>query len=227
MNVFLIFIFFYLLSLFIVYVPINPSWFFKNYNIEMDENNIIGKGCTTIVYHKKGDSFVTKQLCNLGIIKDEHCTKCSFANKLSILRYIECLIKKYYTWKSVKKIYNELYDIKYFSKIYNINNKKHRYEQEYIPVLLNETSCPNNIEKQLDDLNDILISRNYYIHDIRLINCGVSNGILKIIDCEILNSIENKIYNKVTPKVKSKWDRIYIISDLIKLLEKRKRLNKL
>ena len=64
--------------------------------------------------------------------------------------------------------------IPYFAKIYNLDEKKLRYEQEYIPYMLKD-KCPNNWKEQLNDFNNLLKKYGYFIDDVHSKNLAPLN----------------------------------------------------
>ncbi len=75
-----------------------------------------------------------------------------------------------------------------------MNEKKRYYIQEYIPLELKEETCPVNLSKQLNDLNDILMKHNLHLDDVHSKNWRVTHdGVLKIIDCEVYTGAEKII----------------------------------
>ena len=98
---------------------------------------------------------------------------------------------------SVKRIMKLNDKIPYFAKIYKLDEKKLRYEQEYIPYMLKDF-CPNNWKEQLIDFNNLLKKYGYYIDDVHSKNFGVSkDGILKVFDCEVYTKQELKVQQKL------------------------------
>ena len=71
---------------------------------------------------------------------------------------------------SLNRLYQDIKNLnsKYFPKIYEINDQKRRYIQEYIPHELQKKICPENYKKQLSELNSELKDKGYYVDDIQL-----------------------------------------------------------
>jgi hypothetical protein len=182
-------------------LKLNTEWLFRDYNIEHQHLPKLVDGTWTNVY-KINDKKVLKQISAPGVSHHDftHVTlpsmdrKCyKFSCTLPVM-----LAHKYVTnimWKSLKRIYEgPLKDCKYFPKIYEINDQKRYYIQEYIPHDLEKNNCPKNFKDQLEDLNNILKKNNLFLDDVHSKNWRVSDdGILKIIDCEVYTEGEKKI----------------------------------
>ena len=187
--------------IFITLIPIPPILFFPDHGSELKKKykEPYIEGTWTDVYIKDKKT-VIKQLGNPGI-KHTNYTHVSLPTPFRICKKHSCTIpiiishkvSLYYTIKSIKRIISLNDKIPYFAKIYNLDEKKLRYEQEYIPYMLKDF-CPNNWKEQLNDFNNLLKKYGYYIDDVHSKNFGVSEeGILKVFDCEVYTKKELKL----------------------------------
>jgi len=174
-------------------IKLKPSYFYKNYNDELKHLEFIDKGSTQFIYkHPKYNNLVIKQLAIPCSIDNTMCS----SNSCSLFSTIIMKDDLFKLWYSLKRIEKELQDIKYFAKIYELDDIKKRYIQEYVPYKLNKKMCPNNYHEQVKDLNKILRDRGYYLSDIDIDNIRVSeDGILKIIDTNVYTKSELKFAN--------------------------------
>lgn len=184
----------------ILNITIKPIWFFKDYNYCHSKLTKIVDGTWTTVY-KLDDNKVLKQISAPGVSHTDftHVSLPSFNRKCpkSSCTIPVMLAHKYTTnimWKSLKKIYNgELACVKYFPKIYYMDDNKRYYIQEYVPNDL-KNSYPIDFEDQLKDLQKILEEKGLFLDDVHSKNWKVdNNGILKIIDCEVYTISEKNI----------------------------------
>ena len=185
----------------ILNISIKTTWFYEDHNKELEKYEKLVDGTWTKVYKLDNDK-VIKQISAPGVSHNKftHVTLPS----LNRMCYKEsCTIPvmmahKFVTnimWKSLKRIHSgDLKDVKYFPKIYEMDDKKKRYIQEYIPHELVKETCPLDFEKQMQELNDILKKKGYYLDDVHSQNWRISkDGTLKIIDCEVYTKTEKNI----------------------------------
>ena len=200
-SCFVYFLFVSLILALLLNLHVNPRDFYENYNSEHSNLEKIVDGTWTTVY-KYNDDKLLKQISAPGVSHQSftHVLLPSFNRKC----YLEScsipvmLAHKYTTnimWKSLKRIHEgPLKDCKYFPKIYYMNDNKRYYIQEYIKNELNKETCPINFKEQLQDLNSILNKNNLFLDDVHSLNWRVSSdGILKIIDCEVYTKTEKNI----------------------------------
>ena len=190
-----------IILLIVTSLKIKTEWFYTDYNNEHFHLEKLFNGTWTNVY-KIDDKKILKQISAPGVSHnsfthvalpsiDRKCYKDSCAIPVM-------LAHKYTTnimWKSLKRIHEGvLKDCKYFPKIYEMNDKKRYYIQEYINKELNNETCPKNYKEQLQDLNEILKKNDLYLDDVHSQNWRVADdGTLKIIDCEVYTNCEKQI----------------------------------
>lgn len=184
----------------ILNIKIEPTSFYKDYNYLHQNLPKMVDGTWTTVY-QLDDNKVLKQISAPGVSHTDftHVSLPSFDRKCTKLSCTlpVMMAHKYTTnimWKSLKKIYNgELADVKYFPKIYHMDDEKRYYIQEYIPHDLKDF-CPEDFEYQLQDLQQILLQKGVFLDDVHSKNWKVDdNGVLKIIDCEVYTTAEKNI----------------------------------
>ena len=178
--------------------PIPMTWIYKDYNEEFDKNDIFIKGTWTTVYKPRNGKIV-KQISAPGVSHQNFkhvclptpyrmCTR----NSCTLVTMTAHRISTRFMLLSLHRI-KEM-DSKFIAKIYEINDEKRRYIQEYVPHELNKDSCPVNYEEQLKEFNQELKKHGYYIDDIHSKNWMVDdNGQLKIIDGELYTESELEI----------------------------------
>lgn len=195
---------FIFIIIFITLVPIPTIFIYPDHGKYLKKNKeLLVSGTWTDVYVKDKNT-VIKQLGNPGIKHTNYKhvflpTPFRECHKLSctIPVIIAHKVALHYTLNSLKRIIELNDKIPYFAKIYNLDEKKLRYEQEYIPYML-KNKCPNNWKEQLNDFNNLLKKYGYYIDDVHSKNFGVTkDGILKVFDCEVYTKEELKVQQQL------------------------------
>jgi hypothetical protein len=164
---------------------------------ELLKSDVIVNGTWTTVY-KTPDGKCLKQVSAPGVSHTDfnhvslptpfrYCTRGS-GNLITMLAH---RISTRFMMLSVHRIKDM--NSEFFPKIYDIDDKKRRYIQDYVPNELNPITCPENYKQQIQAISDELEEHGYYVDDIHSKNWMVDNkGILKIIDGELFT--DNELY---------------------------------
>ena len=196
-----------ILLILIIFVPFPVKAVAPDYSEEFGEPWI--KGIWTKVYKTSDSRWVMKQLSAPGVTYTDY-RDLIIPTPLRICKYPYCTVPVILAhkvmvnilWKSVNRIQKLQQFIPYFATVCDLDNKKQRYTQEFIPYNVNSATCPKNWKEQLTDFNRLLEKHNVYLDDVHIKNLGVSiTGTLKVYDCKIYTPAEFKIqkwlYNKI------------------------------
>lgn len=93
-------------------------------------------------------------------------------------------------WKSIERKFELSKKCKYIAYVYNINEKKLQWEEEYCPLPLTYNTKPPNLKHQMLKLNKFLKENDLYLVDFHLENIRLKNGCIKVIDGEFVNRYE-------------------------------------
>ena len=177
-------------------VPFPAEWFFKDWNEELNPNDLMINGTWTNVYRHKDNDKVIKQISAPGVSHRDF----SHVQLPTPFRYcsrgsctIPCMlahrVSTRFMWESLKRV--KAMNSKFFPKIYSMDSDKRRYVCEKVQNELNKKTCPIDFEKQMIELNDELEKHGYYLDDVHSLNWMVDDkGQLKIVDCEVYTKQE-------------------------------------
>ena len=188
------------LLLLIALVPVPAKWVFRDWNDELDSNNLLIKGTWTTLYrHPTDDSKVVKQISAPGV---SHCDfshvglptpfrKCT-RDSCTLPCLMAHRISTRFMMESLQRVKNM--NSRFFPKIYEIDKRKRRYVSERVPHELTAYTCPANYEEQMAEFNRELERKGYYLDDVHSKNWMVDDkGQLKVIDCEVYTRKELNI----------------------------------
>lgn len=113
-------------------------------------------------------------------------------------KYCHCTLFEYFfwhfcmagQWKSIKRKNKLCKECKYIAYVYDINEKKLQWTEEYCPSPLNYQTKPSNLKQQMMELNRFLEANDLYLVDFHLDNIRLKDGIIKVIDGEFVNGYE-------------------------------------
>ena len=189
-------------------VPMPAKWFFKDYNESLDNTDIMKRGTWTTIY-KPHNGQIVKQISAPGVSHSDFrhvglptpfrvCER----DSCTLITMLAHRISTRFMLLTLHRI-KEL-NSKFFPKIYEIDDVKRQYIQEYIPNELNEKTCPLDYEKQLQEFNRELIEHGYYVDDIHSKNWMVTDdGQLKVIDGELYTKSELDIQQSLLNAIDS------------------------
>lgn len=180
-------------------IKVEPQYYFCDNNEKLGHlEKMVDGTWTTVYWHPIDRSRLVKQISMPGVTHqdfthvslpsyDRYCTKKSCTIPVMLgHRYVS-----YIMWQSLKRLKNELGNIKYFPKIYEMDESTYTYVQEYIPYELAKDTCPKDYTDQIKDFNKILEEKGYYLDDVHSKNWRVAaDGTLKVIDCEVYTKTE-------------------------------------
>lgn len=227
--------------LFILFLNIPIPRRRKNPDRDLDGKLMLKIGVWCSVFMKKGDdSKVVKQLyfCGWGhndyrkhkalvIGKDKICGKWN-PLVLWFLHYYMIL----YQMIGLQRRLKFEKQIEALPETYNVSNRKLRYEQKFVPVELNDDSCPVDLHDQFKKLNDELEKSGLYLDDVHLGNVRLTNdGKIKIIDGELYSGGEEWIKSKLVVlfngEMVSNMEKVLGNERIVAWVDHRKRVNDL
>ena len=91
-------------------------------------------------------------------------------------------------WKSIKKRSKHCLKCPYFAKTFDLDESSLSWKEEFCPGILTPRDYPKDIKTQLKNLNSYLVMNNLYIIDLHILNLRVKNGIIKLIDGELMDN---------------------------------------
>ena len=184
-NVFLLILCFIIMFI----IPFNPNWVHNDYNNKLDNKDLFIRSTWVNIYNIDGKKII-KQIHThpSNVINNLIFGKC-IGDSCSMFSIMRWKLKIKFLMLSLKR-YKKM-NSKFFSKIYEIDEKNKTYITEYIPNSIDSIS-DLDFEKQLKELNTELIKNGYYITDSsNRDNWKVTyDGKIKMIDPEIITKSE-------------------------------------
>ena len=91
-------------------------------------------------------------------------------------------------WKSIKRRSKHCNECPYFAKTFDLDESSLSWKEEFCPGILSPQNYPKDIKFQLENLNSYLARNDLYVIDLHILNLRIKNGIIKLIDGEVVDN---------------------------------------